>query len=116
MVNKVRTFNIKTRKSEEDKVGTMTALTIDYTGATEEQILAHADAQVKVRVQQHFRKHGIPKTFTVKVADLASGGMGLTPEQVQASAIELARTDPKVLAALQKQLAELVGKGTQKAA
>lgn len=90
--------SIKTRKSEDEKVAKVTALTIDFTGATPEQIAALATAQIKIRAQAHFRKHGIPAAYTVKVAELSATGMGLSAEQMETAVLSAVATDPAKLA------------------
>lgn len=98
----------ETRKSKDDKAGVVTALTIDFTGATEETVRDLAVAQVKVRAQAHFRKNGIPKQYTLKVAEMATSGVGLSPEQMEAAVLSQFAGNPTALAEFIKR-AQLAG-------
>ena len=104
-MNGKQTVTIKTRASEADKIGKPTVLTVNWDGATEDQVKALALRQIVVAVQQGFRKNGIPSTYTVNVSEVASGTRAaLTPEQMIEALVEGAKTDPAKKAALEAKL------------
>lgn len=62
----VSTLNTKVSK---DGTAKATVLTIDFTGASEEQIREYAIQAIKVKVQGRWRQDGIPDTATFVVKD-----------------------------------------------
>lgn len=98
------TVTLETKKSKDDPVASLTSMTIVWDGATDEQVKNLAIAQIKVRAQSHFRKHGIPKTYQLKVAELSTNGSGLSQEQMDQMVIANALADPVKAKAMLDQL------------
>lgn len=93
------TFKVSTKQDKNAKAQE-TALEIIYDDAEVERTLA--TQQAVVRVQAHWRKHGIPAKATLKFSELKAGlrAETLTPDAL----VNMAKSDPVLRA---KILAEL---------
>ncbi len=94
-----------------------TVLTIDFTGATQEQIAAYAAQAIKVRCQGKWRQDGIPGEFTFKVTDHPVGvRMPAKPtvESLHAHANTMSREEK--LALIAKLMADSKGRELEDAA
>lgn len=103
---------METKVDKKATSGVITALSIDWTGVTEEQVKALAEKQIKVLLQSRFRaqataetdKKPIPKTYTVKVVELNTGRGGMSTDQMLESLKALGKADPKFQAQIEKAL------------
>ena len=110
----ITTTTMETKVDKKSPTAVVTALTIDWTGSTEDQLKALAEKQIKVYLQAKFRaaatadkaedRKPIPKSHTVKVIEVASGRSGMTTDQMLESLAALAKTDPKFKAQMDKVL------------
>lgn len=101
------TYKVATRKDKTQAAAQAknTALTINWDGATDEDLKAMSAKHIVIARQGFYRKHGIPTVETVNAKDFANGArQGLTPEVAQAVVLETAMHDPKARAALIAQL------------
>jgi hypothetical protein len=68
-----RTFTVHTKASKESAEQTATALTVDLTGCPEDVVVGLAIQSLTIRLQNGWRKNGIPAKAEVKMADFAPG-------------------------------------------
>lgn len=102
----MKTFTVSTKPSK-DGEEVKTVLTID-TDCPTEVLLALAIQSAVIKWQGHARKHGIPATATIKLADLAPGRRmaagPMSKDQILAQAKVMSKEErAALLAALQSE-------------
>lgn len=91
-------LTIKTRVTK-DAPEAETKLTLDWTNATREQLIAFAQRSIIIALQSIYRTSGkVPATDTCDVAEFASrprgaGGFKVTPENMAARAAKMSDDD-----------------------
>lgn len=108
MLNGQQVFTVSTKK-DKDSAAKKTVLTVKWDGCTEAVCQALAVQALVVKLQGNWRAKGIPEKAEVLVKDHAPGTrhVSMTPEQVQAMALDAAKANPAQRAALIKALQEM---------
>lgn len=103
-MDNITKVSVSTKTSADDKVSVNTALTIDWSDCTPEDIRAMAQQALVVKLQGAWRRKGIPEGETnVRAADHKVGVRG--PKETPMEAIARLAKDPAMKAKLLEMLA-----------
>ena len=94
------TFTVSTRPAK-GKPEVKTSLTVNTAGVNPDTVMALALQALVVKWQGHARKHGIPATATINMAEYAPGTRHASPSLEQSVKMLTAEERAKLIAQLQ---------------